>query len=291
MAIMKPSFLLFWTFIKHLGKKWILWLFLALDLLAAVVQIFFAPINLPQGVYVGVFIVGLVWASFETYLDLLTRIPSEARPLQPDISIFFVEGGEYSYTLEQLSDILSPEELKLLEYMQEENAKEKTEVSTLPNAHITLHIKIENPGLVAVSLLTIGGNIDFNEPYQFMIPKVSNPDGTSVSFPVKLAPKELLHFHAAASIFPYSLLTDAQIAARTRKLREHRASIEAMVFAEAIDPAGKIYEYRAVHRISLMPLCNLYTSLWERLGRHDLVALATGETNSNVGGEIGEVPA
>jgi hypothetical protein len=111
---MKPTFKLFWTFLKELSKKWLLWLFLALDIAGAVIQILVPSLKPPQGVYLGLFVLGLILASFQTYLELLEKIPSRQRPLEPKISLFLVEGNEYFYGFQESEDILHPELLSLV---------------------------------------------------------------------------------------------------------------------------------------------------------------------------------
>lgn len=276
---MKPSFSLAWSYLRSLGKKWILWLFLVLDLIAVIAQIFIPSLTLPQGVYIGIAILGLLWAGFETYLELLSKIPSEARPLQPEIAIILEEGNEYSYRFRQDEDVFSAEQL---EFFRKAGAMDKREKSvtetTLPISIISLHVRVENTGLVAVNILTIGGDIDLDEPYQFMVPEAYNRDNTLLSFPVLLKPKEKLPLTVKASIHPFSALTDAQVAARTRNLREAKATVEAKIFAEVIDPAGKIFKYRSAYQVSLLPLCDMYLAYWEQRNKRHLVKLATGET-------------
>lgn len=275
---MKPSFSLVWSYLRNLGKKWILWLFLALDLIAVIAQIFLPFLTFPQGVYVGIAILGLLWAGFETYLDLLSKVPDESRPLQPEIDVVYEEGNEYSYRFETDDDTFSPEEIKSFETTGVNKQKRIAIENTLPHSVIILHVRVENIGLVTVNVLTIGADLDAVKPYHFMVPDVYDRNNKKVSFPIRLKPKDKLLLKVVGSIFPFSGFTDAQIAARTRNLRETKAIVDAEVFVEAIDPAGKIYRYRSGYKVSLLPLCNMYISHWEQLNNKNLVALALGET-------------
>jgi hypothetical protein len=195
---MKPSFQLFWMFIKEIGKKWMLWLFVVLDIVAVVVQIFVPSLKIHQSVYVGLFVIGLIWASFETYLGLLTKIPSKERPIKPDVSLFFVEGNEYIY---EFDTTFGP-----------------VDELILPKTLLTTHVRIENTGLVDVKILSINGNIDFYQPYQFMVPDPVSSDNIPLDFPLNLESKNSLIVNITASVFPFNLLTAAQIAARSREL-------------------------------------------------------------------------
>lgn len=260
---MKPSFSLALSYLKNLGKKWILWLFVALDCIAIIAQVFKPSLMLPQSLFIGVAILGLLWAGFEVYLDLLLKIPSEARPLKPEIEILLEEGNEYSYEFEQYSD-----KLKMLQD------------ATLRNSVFNLRLRVENTGYVAVNILTISGDIDMHHPFGFMVPNARNRDNTEISFPVLLDAKDKLLITLVDSIYPYSNFTDAQIAARTRKLRETKATVKASIFVEVIDPAGEVHSYSSTHQVSILPLCDMYISHWKRINKNNLVSLALGVTSS-----------
>jgi len=268
---MKPSLNLFWSFLKLLARKWVLWLFLALDGIAAIVQLLIPSFHLPQGVYIGVSIIGLVWASFETYLDLLSKIPDTSRPLTPEISMFFVEGSEYEYELNSRAKLFTADDQKFSKEL-----RRSIEEETLPLGKITLHMRIENTGFVAVNLLTVSGDIDLDEPYQFMVPHAHRLDGTSLLFPIRLNSKESILFNIVAPIHPFTLLTDAQIAAQTRRVIDDRLSVDAKIFAEVIDLSGKTYQYKVASQLSLVPLCQMYIEFWKKQKRYDLAGLALG---------------
>jgi hypothetical protein len=274
---MKPSFSLALSYLKNLGKKWILWLFVALDFIAIIVQIFIPSLMLPQSLFIGVAILGLLWAGFEVYLDLLLKIPGEARPLKPEIEILLEEGNEYSYEFEQY---------QLFEQYPDE--LEKLKNATLRNSVFNLRLRVENTGYVAVNILTIGGDIDMHHPFSFMVPNARNRDDTKISFPVLLDAKEKLPITLIDSIHPYSNFTDAQIAARTRKLRETKATVKVSIFVEVIDPAGEVHRYSSTHQVSILPLCDMYISHWKRINKNNLVSLALGVTSPESTGNHGD---
>jgi len=253
---MRPSLNLFWSFIKLLAHKWILWLFLALDAIAALIQLIIPSFKLPQSVYIGILIIGLVWASFETYLDLLSKIPDKSRPVAPEISIFFVEGSEYEYGLQQGS----------------ESFTEKTS----PIAQITMHMRIENTGYVDVDLLAISGDIEFNKPYNFLVPYPYRLDGSEFIFPVKLSPKESILVDIIAPIHPLGFLTDTQIAAQTREIIRQKKVAESKMFVEVIDSTGITFQRKINSSVSLVPLCQMYIAYWKKQKRNDLANLAVG---------------
>jgi hypothetical protein len=144
-----------------------------------------------------------------------------------------------------------------------------------------MHIRIENSGAVDVNILSLNGHIDFYDPYHFMVPDPTDPDGNSVSFPVALVAKNSLNFNLKVPIHPYILFTDAQVAARTRKLIVEKTLVATTISVEVIDPSGKFHRYQIDHKLSLVSLCNLFISYWKSISKEELVVLATGDPNSS----------
>jgi hypothetical protein len=225
--------------------------------------------------YYIIALLGLIWAGFNSYLELLEKIPSEARPINPEISIMFEEGHEYSYSFDQ-SEIELLREMRKLRLKEGEEYIDPIKELYLPKSQVTFFIRLENIGLVSVNLLTINGKVNFEGPYRFMIPDVYLSDGTQISYPILLQPKEILHLNIINKIFPNDLLSNAQIAARTRNLLDENKLIETSVSIEFTNPEGKVQNEKKNNSLSLTPLCRMYVTHWENIGRNDLVKLATG---------------
>ncbi len=77
---MKETAHQFWSYLRLLFSKWILWLFLALDAIGAVVVLFFPKLTIPQPAFWGLASIGLLWASFQVYRALLKHIPLDYPP-------------------------------------------------------------------------------------------------------------------------------------------------------------------------------------------------------------------
>jgi hypothetical protein len=213
---MKPTLSLFWTFVKRLAKEWIFWISLALDIIAAVIQLFLPSITIPRFAYIVIIIIGLVWASFRIYLDLIERIPGESRPLQPNLTISCIEGDEYYYKIVVPSGDLSLETLKSYEFSPQELKNFSDLLNgaiTLPKSIFTLKIRIENSGLVDINILNISMETEMYQPYMFLGSAIRNLNDTPVIFPINLISKEILQYKFIATILPYTALSDAQIAA------------------------------------------------------------------------------
>jgi hypothetical protein len=258
-----------------------------------IVQIFIPSLKLPQPIYLIIALVGLIWAGFISYVEILKKNLSDEKPIIPglsiaksiipglsiaksiipELSIMFEEGNEYSYSLDQteislLRDLRKATTKKGEKYIDPENE------FTLPKSLVTLFVRLENTGLIPINLLTIFAEIDLAKPYQFMVPDVFLSDGTQISYPKLLKPKDILQVKIIGKIFPFSLFSDAQIAARNRELLDKKIFVEAEVYIEFTNPEGNMQREKESHRLSLTPLCKLYTSHWTKIGRTDLVNLA-----------------
>jgi hypothetical protein len=272
---MKPSFSLFINYGKNLAKKWILWLFLALDSIAIIVQFFIPTLRFPQLIYILILVIGLIWAGFQTYLDLLQKIPSEARPIEPDVNIYFNEGNEYSYRFQRIEEVYSSGVLKLNSKKQREKLEKEFHEQVLPKAFIDINFRIENKGLVSVDVISVNGSFESKLPYHFMVPNISYQNNLPITYPIKLDPTNVVQLCSIDYIFTM-YLTEAQVAANTRILFNENAMIETDISIEVIDSDGKIYKFRSQMKVSVIPLCNMYLSHWKNIGRNDLVTLATG---------------
>jgi|SRR5271157_596314 len=62
-------------------RKWVLWVFATLDLGALVTQVLFPAFRVPQVLYVLITLVGLFWAGYQVYRDLVGQLPN--RPVEP----------------------------------------------------------------------------------------------------------------------------------------------------------------------------------------------------------------
>ena len=219
---MKPTLSLFWSYIKALSRNWVLWLSIGIDLIARIIQVFpffqIIPQIYFQITYTTIAFIGLVWAGFITYLNLLARIPDESKPLNPEISLLFKEGNEYSFGFQDNSIYIpNKEDRKIAHNEFNTNPNEVLKDSTLPKSELTLQLRIENTGLVPIRILKFGGSVEEHRsklPLHFMVPDAKNYDDSNLSYPMALPPNNSFHFKVVVSIHPSPLLSDAQVAAR-----------------------------------------------------------------------------
>jgi len=271
---MKQTYIYFKAYVSNLIRKWVFWLFIALDLVGAIIQIVFPSIQIPQFIYAAIALLGFLWASFQTYRDLFVQIPSEDVPVEPQLSISLVEGNEYFYGFRDLSRFLTKEKIQLIA---EGKAEDLKAITTLPKSQVVFHVRIENIGYVPVDILTVDAHIHLDDPYEFMIPKPMTVEGDPMKFPIRLNPNENLLHDMVGSIFPSRVLTDAQVAVRTRRLIKEIALIEFVLETEASNSRGNTKSYRSEYHVSLRPLCDLYIEHWQSIGQSELLRLSSQE--------------
>lgn len=270
MTTIKSKIKDFFSFLFLLTKKWILWLFLVLDLIAVVAQLAIPSLSISHSLFFVIATIGIIWAAYLVYKDLFSKVPLSRASRPPEVSCYFVSGNEYSYEFMKWSDnkIGNPNK-----------DSQKGSSTTIPWAHIYLNVTMQNTGDTSVNLLSINGSVDFNSPFQFMVPEGISSDYQPFSYPIELKPGNTMQIVINDPIQPYSLLTDAQIAARIRPLKIKRESTPFSVSIEYADQAGKLYIKTISTEVSLVPLCDLFISHWNSLGRKDLIGLSTGNNS------------
>lgn len=271
---MKQTYVYFKAYVSNLIRKWVFWLFIALDLVGAIIQIVFPSIQIPQFIYIAIALLGLLWASFQTYRDLFVQIPSEDVPVEPQLSISLVEGNEYFYGFRDISRRLTREKVQLIT---EGEAEDLQDITTLPESQVVFHVRIKNIGYVPVHILTVFARIDFQVPYSFMIPDPMTVEGDPMEFPIRLNPNENLLHDMVGLIFQPSFLTDAQVAVRTRRLIKENAFTELVLATEVSDSRGNTKSFSTKYPVSLRPLCDLYIEHWQSIGQTELLRLSGQE--------------
>jgi hypothetical protein len=69
------------TYARHITRKWVFWIFAALDLVALIAQLLYPAFRLPQLAFFLIILVGFFWAGYQVYRDIAAQLPS--RPIKP----------------------------------------------------------------------------------------------------------------------------------------------------------------------------------------------------------------
>jgi len=67
--------------VQLIVRKWVFWLFAALDLVALIAQLLYPAFRLPQPVFLLITLVGFFWAGYQVYRDIAAHLPS--KPIKP----------------------------------------------------------------------------------------------------------------------------------------------------------------------------------------------------------------
>ncbi len=267
-----------WTYLTLLSKKWVLWLFIVFDLIGLIVGIIFPQLTIPLPVYWGLALIGLLWASFQVYRELVAQIPDhlQAPQLKPELALELVEGNEYTYLLLELESSSRYREQRVKSLAEPESDDTKDKESALPDALIVLHVRISNTGPVEVDVLSVHATYEeYKAPWNIMLPKPVDADGQVIVFPVRLELGGIMLCDLRSKAMPTSYYNDAQFAARLSEiLLKSPNPLKTTITVEAMDPAGSISSFELVREVATRPLKDLYVTLWQEENRSNLLRLA-----------------
>lgn len=268
---MKTKFSRLIYYSKLLSNKWILWVSIVIGLIAFALGLLFNAVSIPPVVYWIIGLIGIFWSSYQVFEEVSKKIPEiQNFVLDPEISINFIEGNEYSF------DLLKPHNVF--------NRK------NLPWSEIQLNLRIENSGNISIDILSIkndclgkyGKKIIGLEAFSFgslqvTIATAINMDLGVVQFPVHLEPGQTFLCKLAIPIQPDPLMTAAQVASRLRILLSNLTNYLIFnVSVEVVDKSGKYFTFNSIHKVVGRPLWDTYIAKWTETGEVELVRLAGG---------------
>lgn len=259
----------FWSFIRLLIKRWVLWLIYYGGLLSAIFTFRILKIEIPSYVFWIIAFIGLFWASFKVYKELVDKIPIHDIDLKkkPKISIELFEGNQYTYTLAK--DINTFDDIE---------KDEKTPL--VPRAFLKLNIRISNKEMIELDILSIDvGYDEYGSPFDFGAPdEPKYRDAEEIKFPLNLGLDGVFLCEIQNIVRKHIVLNNAQFAARLAHIDKDKPYIKAEINVEARGPTGKIYKFPFFYKVTTRPLVDLYISKWQREGRTNLLRLAHSES-------------
>ena len=267
-----------WTYLTLLFKKWVLWLFVVFSLIGLIADIVFPKLSLPLLLYGGLGLIGLLWASFQVYRELVAQMPEHLQALQlkPELALELVEGNEYTYLLLDLESSSRYRVQRLMSRLEPESDDSKDKEYALPDALIVLHVRISNTGSIGVDVLSVDATYEeYKKPWNIMLPEPVDADGQAIVFPVRLDPGGIMLCDLRSNAKPKSYYNDAQFAARLSGVQQESPNpLKTTITVEAMDPAGSISSFELVCEVATRPLKDLYITLWQEKNRSDLLRLA-----------------
>lgn len=155
---------LFFSYLKTLMSKWVLWLFLILDCIGLFIASLTPSLSIPVQIFWAVAFGGLIWSGFQVHQENIKALSSFESVLvpntKPNLEIELVEGNEYSFNLSGNAS--------LLRYTPT-NLAEREEGEKLQNANLTMHLILTNRGSTKIDILSL--NIHYKDleiPWDFM---------------------------------------------------------------------------------------------------------------------------
>lgn len=279
-------------FVLSLVKKWLLWIFLILDVIALIIQYIYPNYKLPQGYYIGFAILGIVWSSFQVYRDLLNdykKISLEKLPEKlaiPNLDISFVEGSEYKFSIDNPYDDFEMQIAKI-----EKDAKDnKTDFHVnengiifangevlyfMPNSNLEINFRIENTGDIPIDILDIRvgetpNNYTLSRPIGFGLQKFT-VDSKPIRFPLYINTKDVVVVSSKEKIMLGLGANNAKFAAEFQALPK---SFQVHAKVETLAENGKKKIYQTSLSISWRPLIDLYVTQWKHYSQTDYLRLA-----------------
>lgn len=247
-------------FIRLLLKRWILLVVYYGSLIGVIVTLGKLKIDIPSFIFWILAFIGLFWASFRIYLELLKEMPIPYGEQKPNLSIDLIEGNEYVFNLMDASRTVTTD--SSVSYF-------------IKQASIELKIRISNNSSMDLDIILI-------EPYYKTLG--SNWDALSsfppqektknIEFPRRLKKTEILLCNVRNIIEPSILLNNAQFASRLAKMDKNITETELEIIVEARDLKGNIHKFSNKTKISTRQLIDLYLDKWQEDGESELLRLA-----------------
>lgn len=296
-----------WAYLQLLAREWLGLAVLFVDLLGVIIILAFPTLQVPQWVAWALGVVGVFIASFGVYRKQEKELEKYTQriPQAPQLAIEFVEGNEYSFSLEpdrnKMAERFSEkaeleQELRTLqEQATPHTQKEADRMAALqgrilqtdtgigrwlptyitPDALLTLHFRISNVGKVPADILAVTPDYSgHNLPWYFIVTKINDVQGKDVDFPLHLEPMELALCNVITGISTRGT-NGAQFAARLAKITyDSLHLVMAEISVEAISPTKQIATFKTTHQVAIRPLKDLYLANWQEKKRDDLVHLA-----------------
>ena len=272
-------------FVVALTKKLLFRLTLLVTFIDLIDYYLIPEFRLNRIYYLGFAVIGFVWSTFEVYRDLLLtyrKSVPEVKVLTSKLSVSFVEGNEYAFSLDH------PYKGEIQEFRMEKIRRDNT-IKThfdenevffvsdkayyeLPEGWLAINIRLENIGDFPIDILAINSNNSLNMTDGMGMHTedvlISN---NSVLYPLHIEMGEIRILKVKYSISTNLFSNTAQFAASFRSLPK---SIWHEVSFDTIDLKGKKQLYKIKAETFLRPLIDLYVNQWRRYYQSDYLRLA-----------------
>lgn len=281
-------------YLKLLLTKWVLWLFVLLDVIGVSVQFFIPNLTLPPIAYGFFAIVGFFWAGYqvyaetiqshevaiETYRQKLQKLSDEinisAILKEQNLSLSLVEGHEYSFEFNNSPNIKAL--MANLNSKDKSNQKQSSEYF-LPSSGLNIYLRIENIGCDSdILVIQTNWDKDYNSPFDKHLAQAFLLNDTKVEYPIPLKADNYLECVLKIGLPPKTHITNAQFASLMRDLRESGYLQKVQIGLESVNGSGEKKTFSIEQNISFRPMVDLYVEHWQSENQTELIRLAGGVT-------------
>jgi len=257
---MKDEINRIWVYIKLLFKKWVSWLIIAGGLVGIFVTFRLLKKEIPFWAFWVLVIAGLFWAGYKVFKEQLLKLPINKRGIEPksDISIRFIEGNEYTYSLSKGSTF-------------RESRIENGDVYVIPDAFVEQHLRIKNNGETELDIISIvSQHMDSGYTFDFLVEEVKK---RKFNYPKRLVIDEILLCTIKNESSVTSTTNNAQIAVKLGEMNNESSNFSFEIIVEARDLKGGIHEFIFPAKLAIQPLVELYINKFQEDKQLDLLRL------------------
>jgi hypothetical protein len=259
------------TFLKLLSKEWILYVFLGLDAIAAILQYLAPTLVVPDIGYFIVAAIGLMWASYNVSTKYAKQIIAQPVTEQDRIQLPSDHNTKVQKELELVLELKDGNEF---EYQLQQNDDVVGARHNPYPSFLSLHLSITNTGSQTIDILVVKATYRHTEiPWYFSTSDPLDRDNKEITFPFKLTPNESRIVTLRSSVTPQVIYNSAQFAARLGDMQES-LSVKAQINVEATNSRGPIGAFELTYDVPLRRLRELYVHLWQQQDRSELLRLA-----------------
>ena len=280
-----PPFSEFRNFIAAILRKWEFLFLLFLDIVALIIGFIRPEFSLPEIYYLGFLFAGFIASAFHVYRDQLVAHQNTVSKLtekipKPGLSIVFVRGNEYKYSI---SDPYSGQNPYITKMQKTKGVKchfdgrgvfyiNNEVYYAMSKASLEINVRVENSGDLPLDVLAIRSENDLDLRYLRIFDETMFLNGSKLRYPFHLKSGEFVILQSKSMISASKGSNDALFAADLRSLPR---SVLHEISVDTVDASGKKKTYVSRNiEVPTRPLVDLYVKQWRDYDQEEYLVLA-----------------
>lgn len=279
------SILEFGKFLTAIFKRRVFLLFLLLDGILCLINIYIPEFSLLPIYYLGVLFIGFVWSAFQVYRDLslayqstINTVPVGNMP-KSELSVLYPSENKYVYSISdpyegRNSYITDVQKNKAVESHFDERGifHINNEIYyVMGKGVLDINIRLHNSGKLPLDILAIDFDHSLNLSHLRIADVGVFHHGRKLRYPVRLEDGEVIALQLRYKISINQGSTAGLFAADFRSLP---MSIVHEVVFETADADGRKQTYASEVRTPSKPLIEMYVKQWQEYGQEEYLILA-----------------